>query len=101
MNEVEEDFEGEVQDLINKRQVYRDLVRSPGWDALEGLLCDQIVTREQAEANMDLVNEPNALHRMIELRAERRAFKLVMALPQAIINDITEEIRDESADEPE
>ncbi len=90
--------EEEFQLLIEKRQAYRDLLRSEGWKQLDALMEEQVRQREAQDKALDLVTNEHALMQLVELRAERRMVQLVRSLPEAIIASITEELSDEPDD---
>lgn len=93
---MEEEVEPTLEELQDRRQTLRDLVRSPAWKEYKQILEGQIQTRLAQDKAMDLVREESALAKLIELRAERRMLQLALDLPEAIINDLTIDIEEET-----
>lgn len=90
--EDKELVEESLEDLLEARQVWRSLADSPGWKQLLLVLDGQITARQNAEQNVELVEDQSALKKLIEYRAERRAFMLVKTLPDSFISTLTEDI---------
>jgi hypothetical protein len=92
MNEEDLDAEESLEDLIDRRQMYRDLQRSLGWAEFAKFIEGQIAVRKQQDLAFDIISDPLALNKLIELRAERRALQMALDLPRVIIDNLTEDI---------
>jgi hypothetical protein len=90
------DHEESLEDLVDRRQMYRDLQRSAGWEEFARFIGDQITVRKNQDLSFDLTSDPLALNKLIEIRAERRALQMALDLPKVIIDNLTEDIEYES-----
>lgn len=88
------------EDLHDRRQMMQTLVGHPGWKELTRIMSEQNLLREQRELAYE-IKGPEDLYELVQLKAERRAFKLILSLPETIIETTTEdlkEIEDESSE---
>lgn len=94
----------ELSDLQDQRANLRKMLESDGWDTfVREFLDPQIQVRRDMEQTIDTVEDPNALKKIIELRAEYRFAELVKEFPSRHIEILTEEIEQliqESTDAP-
>lgn len=72
----------ELEDLQNQRASLRRMLESDGWNTfVSEFLEPQIQVREDMEKTIDVVEDPHALSKIIELRAEYRTLQLILEYP--------------------
>lgn len=81
-----------LEEAVEERQALKSMFKSAGWETYSNILQGQLDTRDQLDETMDLVSDPLALQKLIELRAEARMLELILRLPELLIEDLTEEI---------
>jgi len=85
--------EEEKELLHSERQSLRDLLSSEGWELLANIAVSQMEAREQQDLAYE-INSSEDLFELARLKAERRAIKLFLSLPETMIENITLELED-------
>lgn len=90
MNEEKESSEEELRERLD---CFRSLVKNPGWKLLKEVLQEQIKVRQQTLLAFD-PKTADDLFEIAKLGAERRALLLAIDLPKTILESVKEEIED-------
>ena len=85
-----EEKELSLEELQTKLDVFQNLVKSPGWEALVEIAEGQLKLREVEILSAE-VNSLDDAFIQSRLRAERLGIKLFIELPSTIVNELKEE----------
>lgn len=92
MSEVEQ--EPTLEELVDRRQLLKDLLKSAGWGEYSKVLTEQLEVRKAADSAMDLESQKD-VYELIRIRAERRALDLALSLPAVLVETLDEQIEEE------
>lgn len=90
---MSEEEKTDLEEMVERRQMLKDLLNSPGWKELEEIANEQVATREKVDQAMEIEGTQDAF-KLAGLRGERRGILLIMALPEALVESLDVDIEE-------